>query len=81
MRRRHDCPTPDFGLSIGEYWKCSCGRWWAVVDVDGSDRGAWSPVARTHLTSRREIADALRHRGDLTVITREDVRLSQTRGA
>lgn len=80
MRRRHDCPTPDIGLSIGEYWKCSCGRWWAVVDVDGSNRGAWLMVGRTHLTSRQEITDALRRQSDLTIITREDIALAQTRG-
>lgn len=80
-RHRHDCPTPGFALRIGEYWKCSCGRWWAVADVDGSERGAWLAVGRTHLTARREISDVLRRLGDLTVITREDVYLSQNEGA
>lgn len=79
-RHRHDCPTPGFAMMVGEYWKCpSCERWWAVADVDGSDRGAWLAVGRTHLTARREISDVLRRLGDLTVITRED--LSQNEGA
>ena len=79
-RHRHDCPTPGFALRIGEYWKCSCGRWWAVADVDGSEHGAWFAVGRTHLTAKREIADVLRTQGDLTLIARDDVRRAENTG-